>query len=138
MKNFKLLSIFHYILAGIWGLYLLMFALFILKIFFSYSGDFSPYLSQIYASACDSSLTENECKILIISLMIFIPCINGMLFIANLIAALSYQQKKINTFSWIAAVLNLVFVFPITTILGAYSLYILNNHLKKLNKKNNQ
>lgn len=104
MKSFKLLSILHYILAGFYSLYVLMF---IRGIFLGISMIMNEGFDSVYiqtqnyktsvcqSNAADSFLsTEVGCNIFFVTIVLFGVLVFGLLFICNLMAGLSYQRKK--------------------------------------------
>jgi hypothetical protein len=131
MKYSRLLSILHYIWGGFWSFYVLaMLSSFV----------FSPerMLSALRASVCKQEpFIGNSCDQWIICFSVGILIVFATFAITNIISAMNYWRSKAHTVNWVAASLNLI-SFPLGTVLGVFSLWILRQYLNNLTDKKSE
>ncbi len=131
MKYARLLSILHYMWGGFWSFYILT----LLSAFL-----FSPdrVWSTLRVSVCNQEpFIGNSCDRWIIFFTVAILIVFAALAITNIISAVNYWRSQAYTVNWVAASLNLI-SFPLGTILGVFSLWVLKDYLHNLTDKKSE
>jgi hypothetical protein len=131
MKNARLLSILHYIWGGLWSFY----SLTILSAFL-----FSPdrVWSTLRSSVCNQEpFLGDSCDRWIMLFTFGMLIVFAAMAITNILSAVNYWRSQASTVNWVAASLNLI-SFPLGTVLGVFSLWVLQDYLKNLTDKKSE
>lgn len=129
MKEFKCLSILHYIWGGLYVFIVLAGGISFVQ---DDPAQIADYRENLRLSLCTAEPFKGDnCDTWITIFPIIIFAFILVFGALNLVSGWLYQRSRPNTINWVAASLNLISI-PVGTVIGIYSLVRLSQYLKAL------